>query len=136
MHDALGQVAGDLELGNELIGGSGFAAEVEFLEASLLRQDLFDLLGQDFVPRLFAVEELGPFRGVVDDLGDLRLVDGILAGLRQGRPEKLVLQCSMLAGLRFCGVVIFRRHTGSVEGPRDRVAPNANYMYTRASMVT
>lgn len=32
---------------------------------------MLDLVGQDFVTDFFAVEELGAFRGVVDDLRDL-----------------------------------------------------------------
>lgn len=82
VHDALSQVTRSLKLGNELIGSSRFATEVEFVEASLLGQDLLDLLGQDLVLCLFTVEELGSFGGIVDDLGDLGLVDGILAGFR------------------------------------------------------
>lgn len=35
---------------------------------------MLDLLGQDFVADFFAVEELGAFRGVVDDLGDLMTI--------------------------------------------------------------
>lgn len=44
MDDVLGEVSGDVELSNELVGGPTLAGEIEFLKSTLLLEDLVDLL--------------------------------------------------------------------------------------------
>ena len=71
MDDVLSEVASEFKFGNQTVCIAQVSSQIPLLELSLSRDNLFDLLGEDFVSFFFAIEKFGSFGSVVDDFRNL-----------------------------------------------------------------
>lgn len=90
--DNLTEVSFQLQLDKVIVGTAQLCTQIEPFDLLLLLQDLVDLVGEVPVLDFLIVEKLAALAGIVDDLGDLLLIDGVLTGLCERRAEEVVLE--------------------------------------------
>lgn len=67
MDNVLAQIPGQFKLLDQVVSLSKLAREIRLLESLFLGKDVVDLDGEELVSLLLAIEEFGPFGGIVDD---------------------------------------------------------------------
>lgn len=68
MNNILGEIPSEFQLGEILICATSIMTQVELFQTGLCSGETLNLEGLIAVAFLFMIEELGPFRGIVDNL--------------------------------------------------------------------